>query len=99
MSQNPHIISQQEATIMIERFAENKKAILDGDFKGQDILPDCESFNREAVEALLASVPNYAGLRIYLGMDDHNNVRFVLKLKDDHEADVNEVILERGQTP
>lgn len=99
ISTNPHVISPAESEALIKKFADNKEAILNGYFQNQQIFSNSESFDKESIELLLASYPEYAGLRIYLGMDEENKIRFVVKLTDDKNQDVNDIILERGLTP
>ena len=99
LNTNPHVISLEEAEALINKFAENKEAILNGDFHGQSIFYDSGSFDKESIELLLASYPRNTGLRIYLGMDEEDKIKYVLKLKDENGNDVNDVILERSLIP
>ena len=96
---NQHIISKSEAQEMIGRYADNKKAILDGNFSGQDILPDSESFDKDAISLLLESYPSYAGLRLHYGMNADYGVRQIITLTDANGDDVYNLILERGLQP
>ncbi len=40
-------------------------------------MPTCETFDRAAFDALLAQ-PGCTGVRIYLGMDDENQVKLIV---------------------
>ncbi|HEV7333165.1 MAG TPA: hypothetical protein VGN63_19170 [Flavisolibacter sp.] len=63
-----HFISLEQAIEMTTRFRENRDAILLEQFKGVDILPLAETFDRAAFDKILSS-PDCQKLRIYLGMD------------------------------
>ncbi|RYE17735.1 MAG: hypothetical protein EOP51_23350 [Sphingobacteriales bacterium] len=63
--------------MMTTRFRQHREQILDAGMQGRDILPLSETFNRQAIDALLA-VPGCAGLRIYPGMDEDKKVHAIM---------------------
>lgn len=71
-----HFISLAKAKEMTALFRAEKENILAPEFKGKDILCICETFNREAFDALLAE-NGCVGLRIYFGMTDELKVRVI----------------------
>ena len=74
---NDHVILLQTAIDMTTLYRTNRETILDTSYKGKGILPLSETFNRGAIDALLA-VTNCAGIRIYYGMDEDDKVHAVL---------------------
>lgn len=72
-----HAISLQTAIDMTTLYRANRETILNTNYQGKDILPLSETFNRGAIDALLATT-NCAGIRIYYGMDEGDKVHAVL---------------------
>lgn len=66
---NKHSISLDEAKKMIRKFKEEKDKIVKDEYKGKHLLPNCESFDRAAFDALLRR-EDCKGIRIYYGMKD-----------------------------
>lgn len=80
--------------------------MLSTQYKGQDILPLSETFNRSDIDLLLAQ-QGTAGIRIYYGMDSENKVHAVLVPVNNNNEDIlyaqddtndeNSMILQEGQ--
>jgi hypothetical protein len=66
---NDYLISLQKAIEMTTRYRQDKETVLAQEYKGQNILPNSETFNRAAIEKLLAET-SCAAIRIYYGMDE-----------------------------
>lgn len=63
-----HFISLAQAIQMTTAFRENRDTILADPYKGANYLPNAETFDRAAFDAVLAQ-PACEQLRIYYGMD------------------------------
>lgn len=48
-----HFITLSEAEDMTSRYRDNRNSILGEDYQDQDILPVCETFDREAFDTVL----------------------------------------------
>jgi len=72
-----HSISLPEAEEMTARFRNNKDLVLAAAYKGENILPISESFDRSELDQLLRE-PDCAGMRIYYGMDEKLQVHTIL---------------------
>jgi len=70
-------ITLAEAIQMTTKYRENREAILDPRYRDQNILPICESFDRDVFDKVLAQ-EGCAGLRTYLGMDDSLLVKVIV---------------------
>lgn len=70
-------ISLDEAKIMTARYRAEKENILAPDYKGQDILSICETFNRAEFDYVLAQ-EGCAGLRFYFGMTEELKVKVIV---------------------
>ncbi|GAA4337836.1 hypothetical protein [Flaviaesturariibacter amylovorans] len=98
-----HEITLDEAIDLTKRFRTLRPTVLNPLYEAIDILPTCETFDREAVQALLNANPDCASFRIYYGMTDDLKVHAVLVAADANGADLlpapgNEnVILEGSQ--
>jgi hypothetical protein len=99
MPQNAHIITAAEAATLKTRFTDNKAAILRGDFENADPFLASESFDREALELLIAQDANYTGFRIHYGMNTSNNICLIIVTLNEHGNENDNIIVERGQTP
>lgn len=62
-----HFISLDDAKKMTKKFRENKDKIVKDEHMGKHLLPNCESFDRTAFDALLQR-EDCKGVRIYYGM-------------------------------
>jgi len=70
-------ISLQDAIEMTTRYRQNKAAVIDPVYSGNDILSDCDTFNKAAIETLLAK-PGCTAVRLYYGMNADLQVRPIL---------------------
>src|SRR5215467_5320686 len=82
-----HFISLAEAQEMTSRFRTQKENVLDPAYRGRDLLTICETFNRDAFDAVLAK-PACVGLRIYLGMDTDLKVKLIIVGVDANNEDI-----------
>jgi hypothetical protein len=64
-----HSITLDDAKKMIKKFKDEKDTIVKDEFKGQHLVPVCESFDRAPFDALLRR-EDCKGVRIYYGMKD-----------------------------
>ena len=91
---------------MTTLYRADKEAILATEYQNQNILPNSETFNRNAFETLLAKA-GCAGLRIYYGMDEDLKLHAIaVAVNEDNEdilpalvsaAAIDEDIVEEGQ--
>ena len=103
---NAHFISLNQAIDMTTLYRSDKEAILATAYQNQNILPDSETFNRNAFDTLLAK-EGCAGLRIYYGMDENLKVHaLIVAVNEDNEdilpalasaTVIDEDIVEEGQ--
>ena len=103
---NAHFISLNQAIDMTTLYRSDKEAILATAYQNQNILPDSETFNRNAFDTLLAK-EGCAGLRIYYGMDENLKVHaLIVAVYEDNEdilpalasaTVIDEDIVEEGQ--
>ena len=103
---NAHFISLNQAIDMTTLYKSDKEAILATAYQNQNILPDSETFNRNAFDTLLAK-EGCAGLRIYYGMDENLKVHaLIVAVNEDNEdilpalaspTVIDEDIVEEGQ--
>ncbi len=105
-----HHITLEEGASMISNFGAVRETLLASTAGGGASLPVYETFNLKAIDSLLCQ-PNVVGFRVYLAMDNQNQVRFVLTGVDGegrdviqrkqenpaHMATADEMILEAGQ--
>src|SRR6476620_5673525 len=82
-----HSIPVQKAREMTARYKAHKKLILKKEYEDKNILSECETFNREAIDSLLAQ-PGCTGLRIYFSMDDALTVRAILVAVNSNNQDI-----------
>jgi hypothetical protein len=64
-----HSIGLDEAKKMTRKFRNEKDKIVKDEYKGKHLLPNCESFDRAAFDALLRR-EDCKGIRIYYGMKE-----------------------------
>ena len=103
-----HFISLSEAVEITTRFRNNRETILKPEYQNQNILCIAETFDREAIDALLAQ-PDCKKLRIYGGMMENDEVHSVLVGVNSNNEDIlpaqslnstgeeDELIVEMGQ--
>lgn len=82
-----HFISLSEAVALTTRYRANREAILQSSYQNQNLLALSESFDRAAIDAVLAH-SDCAGLRIYYGMDESLQVHAVLVGTDPDGRDI-----------
>jgi len=103
-----HFISLTQAKEMTALYRAQKENILAPEYQDKDILLICETFTRDAFDALLAE-SDAAGIRIYFGMNTQLQVRVIAVavnekgqdiLPDEKNADAagGDKIVEEGQT-
>lgn len=80
-------ISLPKAIEMTTRYRLNKEAILNPEYAGKDILSICDTFNKKAIETILAK-PGCAAVRLYYGMDEHLTVRPILVAVNEKNEDM-----------
>ena len=83
----PHFITLREASLMTATYKARKDSILDPIFQNTDILANCETFDRDAIDAILAQ-PGCTQLRIYYGMDNSLQVHAILVGVDENDDDL-----------
>lgn len=105
---NDHLISLQKAIEMTTRYRQDKETVLAPEYRGQIILPNSETFNRAAIEKLLAET-GCAAVRIYYGMDETLKTHAIIVGVNESNEDIlassssnnlaasDEPILEEGQ--
>lgn len=84
---SPHFISLQDGIDLTTLFRTNRETVLDGDYRGNDLLPICETFDRDAFDTVLAQT-GCEKIRIYFGMDEELQVHCVVVGVDDHDNDM-----------
>ncbi len=82
-----HFISLQEAVAMTTRYRQHRNSILAAQHQGQNILPLSETFDRAALDALLAK-PGCSAIRIYYGMDETLQLHAIMVAVDTENADI-----------
>jgi hypothetical protein len=70
-------ISLNKAIEMTSRYRQNKNTVIDPAFSGNGILAISDTFNKAAIEALLAK-PGCTAIRLYYGMDAGLQLRPIL---------------------
>ena len=80
-------ISLQQAIEMTTRYRQNKGSVIAPAFSGSDILSTCDTFNKAAIEALLAK-PGCTAIRLYYGMDAGLLVRPILVAVNKNDQDI-----------
>ena len=107
---NSHFIPLDQAVAMTTSYRNNRENVLSPGYKGKDILPLSETFNRAAFDTLLAT-PGCEGLRIYYGMDQDLQQHAIIVAVDANNQDLlpssatgdtsagsgDDVIVEEGQ--
>lgn len=86
-SANAHFISLNDAVAMASVYRADKETILATSFQAQNILPDSETFNRNAFDALLA-ISGCEGIRIYYGMDSDSKIHAIAVAVNEDNEDI-----------
>ncbi|MEO6230409.1 MAG: hypothetical protein ABJB11_13640 [Ferruginibacter sp.] len=84
---NSHFITVATAASMTGRYRTNRETILATSYKGQDILPLSETFNRGDIDTLLSKT-GCAGLRIYFGMDENLKIHSIIVAVNENNEDI-----------
>jgi hypothetical protein len=94
-----HLITLAQAAKMTKNYRALKENILDSSFRRKDILPESETFNRDAFEAILAQ-KGCTAVRIYMAADDLGQVKLMAVGVNAEEQDIltesDPVIIEEG---
>lgn len=90
-----HSIPIHYAIQLTSRLRNNRELVLDISYKGQEIIPVSETFNRTDVDNLLAQ-EGAAGIRIYYGMDAENRINAVLVAVNENNQDLIPMTTFRG---
>jgi hypothetical protein len=80
-------ISLQQAIDITTRYRQNKANVIAPAYSGNDVLAICDTFNKAAIEALLAK-PGCTAIRLYYGMDAGLQVRPILVAVDKNDQDM-----------
>lgn len=86
MSQT-HFISLDTAVAMTARFRANRNNVLKPEYHNSDIVANCETFSKSAVETLLQQT-GCTGFRIYYGMDEDLKIHAILVGVNSNDADI-----------
>lgn len=82
-----HFISLPAGITMTSLYRANRENILATAYKGLEILPLSETFNRDAFDQLLA-LQGCAGLRIYYGMDEALKLHAIIVAVNELNEDI-----------
>jgi hypothetical protein len=70
-------ISLEDAVDMTTLYRQDKETILSSTYQNHNILPKCETFERDYFDDVLAQ-SGCVGIRIYYGMDENNKVHAIV---------------------
>lgn len=87
MPASNHFISLQEAIEMTSRCREQKINVIKSEFQDRGIISNCETFDRESFDKLLAQ-EGCEGIRIYSGMDDTLKLKVIVVGVDEDNRDM-----------
>jgi hypothetical protein len=94
-----HQISLEQAIEMTTSFRENKELILDAQYQGLGLLPLSETFDRTAIDILLAQ-SDCEKVRLYYGMDTSQKLHAIIVGVDSNDEDIlpetDHLIIETG---
>lgn len=82
-----HFIPLDEAKVMTARYRAEKENILAPEYRGQNILSICETFNRGEFDFVLAQ-QGCVGLRVYFGMTPDLKVKVIVVGVDADSKDI-----------
>ncbi len=80
-------ISLNKAIEMTSRYRQNKNAVIDPAFSGNDILAICDTINKAALETLLAK-SGCTAIRLYYGMNADLQLRPILVAVNQNDEDM-----------
>ena len=80
-------ISLQQAIEMTTRYRQNKASVIDPAYSANDILCICDTFNKAAIETLLAK-PDCTAIRLYYGMNADLQLRPILVAVNQNDEDI-----------
>lgn len=83
----PHLISLSAAIALTSNYKKQKESLLNSAIQGPHVLPDCETFDRDAFDTLLKQ-DGCTRVRIYFGMDEKNMVKLVIVGVDANDNDM-----------
>lgn len=87
-SKPKHRIPVERGASMTARYRTQRKKLLKGELDGKDdVLPLCETFDKEAVKRLLDQ-PGCTGLRVYYSMDEEDRIHALLVGVDASNCDI-----------
>ena len=82
-----HFINLQMASAMATMYRANRELVLAAPYQNQNVLPICETFDRDAIDQLLDQTDCQA-LRIYYGMNEDFTVHAIVVGVDSNGADI-----------
>jgi hypothetical protein len=85
--QATNLIPLSKAKKLKAIFKEKKKDLINPKITATDVIPDSETFNRSAIDRLLA-LPGCVGIRIYTGMDEEDKLHSILVGVNDKGEDL-----------
>lgn len=77
ITETKNLIPLSRAKRLQALFKEKKGQLIHPKITATDVIPDSETFNRKAIERLLA-LPGCVGIRIYTGLDDELKLHSIL---------------------
>lgn len=96
----PQYITLREAEKMMTKYVDEKENILATPYKGLNILPISETFDKSAIETILAQT-GCVSMKLYFSMDENFLVKAILVGVNSQGEDIlapgDEIIVERGQ--
>jgi len=90
-----HTLPVMDGLRMVDNFIANRETMLSQAFQGNNTLPVSETFNLKTIQDLICQYPA-VGFRVYLGLDDNNQVRIILVGAD---SDGKDIIQRTRETP
>jgi hypothetical protein len=82
-----NFITLAQGIAMTKKYREEKDRILDASFRGKELLPISETFDRASFEALLAET-DCSFIRVYLGMSEDLKIRIIAVGADAKDQDI-----------
>lgn len=80
-------ITLQQAIDLVTRFRSRKQDVIKPEYVEKNILPTSETFDREAIDKLLAH-PECLKVRVYPGMSEDMNIRMIIVGVDALDKDI-----------